>query len=179
MPARCQILWISFADIKLSQAQLLTLSQSFSHCHQRCGCIWFTSIDTDRPEALVMLTFFKMTILFIIQIWTGMCINQPILFLQVLILVHLFFEGEWVIYFKLYINYNQCLKIHITENIFEKVYGNTILVYSKGFFFFFLPYTWQGVQFFEKRGENEKKFHFSTRVLYRCFFPAWQWCPLT
>lgn len=52
-------------------------------------------------------------------------------------MVHLFFEGEWVIYFKLYINYNQCLKIQITENIFEKVYGNTILVYSKGFFFFF------------------------------------------
>lgn len=49
-----------------------------SHCHQRCGCIWFTSIDTDRPEALVILTFFKMTVLFIIQIWSGTYRNQPI-----------------------------------------------------------------------------------------------------
>lgn len=49
-----------------------------SHCHQRCGYIWFTSIDMDRPEALVILTFFTMTVLFIIQIWPGMYRNQPI-----------------------------------------------------------------------------------------------------
>ena len=49
-----------------------------SRCHQRCGYIWFTSIDTDRPEALVILTFFTMTVLFIIQIWPGMYRNQPI-----------------------------------------------------------------------------------------------------
>ena len=32
----------------------------------------------DRPEALVILTFFTMTVLFIIQIWPGMYRNQPI-----------------------------------------------------------------------------------------------------
>lgn len=66
-------------------------------------------------------------------------------------MLHLFFEGKCVIYFELYINNIQCLKLQITENIFGEVYGNEIPVYSKVFKIFFnFPNSGQRVKFLKR-----------------------------